>query len=93
MVENLTNTSTLDLEAVDVTNTRSLNARGVQYSTPVRAVTRAFAARMDLPGNVPWALRNDRTGAILDEERPIGEEIESGARVVLTPRSHLGCAG
>jgi len=92
MVENLTDTTTLDLEAVDVTNTRSLNARGIQQTTPVGSVARAFASRMDLPGNVPWALRNDRTGAILDEERPIGEEIKTGDRVVLTPRSHLGAA-
>ena len=71
---------------------RSLDARGVRYGTPVGSVARAFASRMELPGNVPWSLRNDRTGAILDEEKPIGEEIETGDRVVVTPRSHLGAA-
>lgn len=92
MVKHLTDTPTLDIDAVDVTNSRTLNARGIRSSTPVGSVARAFASRMDLPGNVPWSLRNDRTGAILDEEKPIGEELGPGERVVVTPRSHLGSA-
>ena len=80
----------LDLEAVDVTATHELRARGVDRATPAGAVAQAFAARMALPKNVPWTLRNDRTGAILDEESPIGEQVETGSRVVLTPKSHLG---
>jgi hypothetical protein len=83
-------TSAFAFEAVDVTATRSVNARGVQRSTPAGSVARALAVKMDLPRNVPWTLRNDRTGAILDDESPIGEQIEPGSKVVVTPKSHLG---
>jgi hypothetical protein len=45
---------------------------------------------MALPGNVPWALRDEATGAYLDEEKPIGAQIETGSKVTLTPKTHLG---
>ena len=83
----------LDLEVVDVTATQEVQARGVERSTPAGSVAQALAARMALPKNVPWTLRHDRTGAILDEESPIGEQVETGSRVVLTPKSHLGAGG
>ncbi len=74
----------------DVTGTHSLEARGVQRSTPTAAVARALAARMSLPQNVAWSLRDDASGAYLDEEQPIGDQIETGAKVSLVPRVHLG---
>ncbi|NIP94932.1 MAG: hypothetical protein GWO24_16400 [Akkermansiaceae bacterium] len=80
----------LDLDVIDVTASREVQARGVEHTTPAGSVARALAARMALPNDVPWALRHDRTGVILDEESPIGEQVETGSRVVLTPKSHLG---
>ena len=65
-------------------------ARNVQRATPAGAVASALAARMALPRNVPWMLRDDASGAVLDETKPVGEQIESGARVVLSPKAHLG---
>ena len=96
----MNNTLTLDssveekdgivLEAVDVTGTNMVTARRVNPSTPVQALTGALASRMQLP-EVPWMLRSDRTGSFLDEDRSIGDQIEeSGPRVVLTPKTHLG---
>jgi hypothetical protein len=82
--------TTLHLEARDVTGTHVLEARNVQRATPAGAVASALASRMALPRNVPWMLRNDTTGALLDESKPVGDQIESGAKVVLSPKAHLG---
>src|SRR5262245_52058563 len=82
--------TTLTFEARDVTGTHVLEARNVQRSTPVSAVASALASRMALPANVPWILRDDSTGAVLEEEKPIGDQIEAGAKVVISPRAHLG---
>ena len=82
--------ATFHFEAPDVTGTRVLEAHNVQRATPARAVAAALASRMALPGNVPWIMRDDITGAVLEDEKPIGEQIESGAKVVLSPKAHLG---
>ena len=82
--------SAFHFEARDVTGTHVLKARNVQRSTPAGAVASALAARMALPRNVPWMLREDSTGALLDESKPVGDQIESGAKVVLSPKAHLG---
>ena len=44
---------------------------------------------MSLPES-PWALRDDSKAAFLKDDRPIGEQIEPGARVTLTTKTHLG---
>ena len=77
------------LEADDVTGTQHVELRNLSRSTPVSAVTQTLAARMALPQNVPWALRRASNGEYL-EDRPIGEQVENGARVTMTPRTHLG---
>lgn len=82
--------ATLDFEATDVTGSVAYQARGMRPGTPVSTVAAALASRMQLPADVPWTLRSDRTGALLDEDIPIGDQIESGSRVVMTPKSHLG---
>ena len=81
---------TFHFEARDVTGTHVLQARGVSRSTPASAVANALAARMALPRTVPWMIRDDSTGAVLEAEKPIGDQIESGAKVVLSPKAHLG---
>ncbi len=82
--------SRFTFEAQDVTGTHALEARDVEQATPAGTVARALAAKMSLPDNVPWTLRDEQTGAYLEEARPIGEQIQSGARVQLTPKTHLG---
>jgi len=52
-------------------------------------VAQTLAARMELPTNVPWALRNDQ-GMFLDDTQEIGAQIEQDARLTLTPKAHLG---
>ena len=81
--------SSISFEAVDVTASRQLDARNVQRVTPAGSVARALASRMGLPDNVPWSLRNDR-GQILEDNRGIGEQLDPGERVTVTPKTHLG---
>ena len=76
------------LRATDVTGSLELEAE-LQPSVPAGAVAQMLAQRLELPTDVPWALRDDR-GAFLDDERQIGEQLEADARVTLTPKTHLG---
>jgi hypothetical protein len=74
----------------DVTGTISLEKENVQGSLPAAAVASSLAAEMQLPANVPWGLRNDETSDFLKDDKPIGEQIESGESVTVTPKTHLG---
>jgi hypothetical protein len=83
-------TATLTLQATDVTGTHTLEMSGVQESVPAGLLAQAIAARMELPQNVPWALRSDTTGAFLEDALPIGDQIEQESTVTVTPKAHLG---
>jgi hypothetical protein len=65
-------------------------ASDVQRSLPAGAVAKALAVRMALPENVPWALRDETTSAFLEDDKPIGDQLGLGARVTVTPKTHLG---
>jgi hypothetical protein len=79
----------LHFNAVNVTGTQAIEVDfGPQLSA--RAVTESIAHRMQLPSDVAWSLRDDSVGAFLDEDRAIGDQIEPGANVSVTPRAHLG---
>jgi hypothetical protein len=82
-------TATLAFSAMDVTGSYTANAN-VQRMLPAHAVTASLVASMSLPQNVPYALRNESTGAFLDDAKPIGEQIGPDAKVTVTPRTHLG---
>jgi hypothetical protein len=60
----------------------------------VGAVAQAVAARMSLPNDTTWALRDESTAAFLDDGLPIGDALGPGERtsvsLVATPRAHLG---
>jgi hypothetical protein len=77
------------LELSDITGTHSVVANDVQRSLPAGAVARATAARFSLPDNVPWSLHDDR-GAFLDDEAPIGQQVENGSKLWVSPKTHLG---
>jgi hypothetical protein len=66
-----------------------MDVADMQPSVPAGAVALTLAQRMELPTDVPWALRDDRR-AFLDDERQIGEQLEADAKVTLTPKTHLG---
>jgi hypothetical protein len=82
--------SMMSLLVHDVTGTLSLEKENVQGSLPASAVAASLAAEMQLPENVPWGLRNDETSEFLLDDKPIGEQIETGESVTVTPKTHLG---
>jgi hypothetical protein len=81
---------TLAFEAEDVTGTLTVEAKDVSRSAMAGAVAKALAQRMALPPNVPWIIRENRTGSYLNENKPIGDQIQTGDRVSLSPKTHLG---
>jgi hypothetical protein len=80
----------LSFEVTNVTMHDSFTVSDVQPSLPARALAEALAAKMSLPQNTPWALRDDTTSEYLDDEKPIGEQVSPGARLTVTPKAHLG---
>ncbi len=83
--------ATLAFHVSDVTGIRRMDVSDIQPSTAAGDVAAALAARLDLPTNVPWALRNSRTSGLLVDDRPIGEQLaQTGERVSVMPKAHLG---
>lgn len=81
--------------ATNITGTQSVPVE-VDGGLDVRSVADSIAARMALPEDVAWALRDDDTSAYLDEGQSIGSQIGPSSRVTITPRTHLGagsCVG
>ncbi len=60
----------------------------------VGAVAETVAARMSLPTDTTWALRDDLTAAFLDDDASIGEAVgvdgDTEVFLTATPRAHLG---
>ena len=81
-------TATLEFRASNVTGTRELNLSVARNET-VEDVATSIAQLMNLPTDVAWSLRADR-GQFLDEQSRIGEQLDPGAHVSITPRTHLG---
>jgi len=77
-------------EVADVTRSHIVDVTDVDSRTPVSAVAKALAARMELPQNAAWALRENRTGSYLDDQRDIGSQVENEARLTISPKAHLG---
>ena len=78
--------------ARDITGLAEIEVSDVARGTPASAVAQSLAARMELPTNVPWALRSDRTGAWLQDDVAIDEQVEQEeeASLTLTPKAQLG---
>ena len=79
----------LQIFASNVTGTHELPV-DVGPSLSAGDVTNSIVSLMSLPADVPWALRDDGSSAYLDADRPIGDQIAPGARVTITPKTHLG---
>ena len=76
----------------DVTGMHDMDVADVVRGTPSGTVAQTLAARMDLPTNVPWSLRNDRTGAWLQDDVALDDQLDRSAdpSLTLTPKTHLG---
>lgn len=62
----------------------------VDRGLPAGDLTRSIVNLMALPEDVVWDLRDDRSSAFLDDSRPVGDQVEPGARLTVTPKTHLG---
>ncbi len=82
--------SRFQFTATDVTGNSSLLTTDIQPELPAGAAARTLAARMQLPDNVSYALRNEATSVYLNETLPIGDQVEADTTLTITPKSHLG---
>jgi hypothetical protein len=82
----------LRFEAADVTGTHRVQVDDVECGLPAGAVAKALASRMSLPENVPWGLRDDSNSSLLDDDKPIGEQVDraTDVKLTVTPKTHLG---
>jgi hypothetical protein len=78
-------------DAIDVTGMHRARVADVPRDVPVSAVAKAVAARMSLPEGA-YSL-HDSQGALLDNDKPIAEQVEPGVSVTIVPRAHLGMVG
>ena len=81
--------SPVSFQARNITGTQAFPME-MDRDLTVSSITQSIAARMALPTDVIWALRDDDSSAYLDDGRPIGDQIAPGARVTITPKTHLG---
>jgi hypothetical protein len=95
MTELATNTAKpemLAFHAANVTGTQQIPMEfGPDLS--VQSVTDAIRHRMSLPEDVSWSLRNDGSSAYLDADLPIGDQVETGDHLTITPKTHLAARG
>ena len=76
----------------DVTDSLELEVADIQRGTTVSSVAQAMASRMELPGEVTYALRDERSGHWLQDDLALDEQLEDEADVTLrlTPKARLG---
>jgi hypothetical protein len=82
----------LVFHAGNVTGTQQIPVE-YERDLSVRSVTDSIRHRMSLPEDVSWSLRNDGSSAYLDEDRPIGDQVEAGDHLTITPKTHLASRG
>ncbi len=80
----------LDFTATDVTGTNELEFPSIDGYRLTSDVATSVAEAMELPTTVPWALRDDDSARMLQDDRPLGSQIRPGAKLVVIPKSHLG---
>ena len=76
--------------ATDVTGLRRLEFDSIDGHRTAGEVAMSVASAMDLPTNVPWSLRDQQRARMLEQESPLGSQIDTGTELVVIPRSHLG---
>jgi hypothetical protein len=76
--------------AEDVTGSKLIELEGIDGHRKVSDVAQSLAGELNLPMNSPWALRDEKSARMLDDDLPLGQQIEQDARLTVIPRSHLG---
>jgi hypothetical protein len=86
------NSEILAFQAANVTGTQEIPVE-FGRNLSARAVTDSIRHRMSLPEDVSWSLRNDGSSAYLDDDRAIGDQVEPGDHLTITPKTHLATRG
>lgn len=83
---------TVRFVARDPIGSRETIVDDIERGTPVSQVAQSVASRLGQVPDVVYALRSDRTGQVLDDDRPIDEQIgeDPSISLTLTPKAHLG---
>jgi len=80
----------LSFSVSDVTGLRRMHFAGVDGHRLAGDVATSVALAMSLPTDVPWSLRDERRARMLDQEGPLGRQVDREAELVVIPKSHLG---
>lgn len=82
---------TVSFTARDITGLHEITVTDMPATAPVGDVARSLANRLNLPTDVAWSLRNDRSGDYLKDDADLASQIpEENAKLTITPRTHLG---
>jgi len=82
---------TVSFTARDIAGLNEITVTDMPGEAPVGDVARSLANRLNLPTDVPWSLRNDRSGEYLKDDADLASQVqEAGAKLTMTPRTHLG---
>ena len=86
-----TTPATVSFTARDITGLHEITVDDMPAAAPAGEVARSLANRLNLPANVPWSLRNDTSTEYLKDDLDLASQLpETGAKLTITPRSHLG---
>ena len=80
---------TVDLKVVTLLGT-VVDFKALSRTTSAGAVARATVARLNLPQDLPYGLRDETKAEYIDDEIPIGELTSGAEQLRLVPKAHLG---
>jgi len=86
-----TRTGTISFTARDITGLHEVTVDDMPADAPAGEVARSLANRLNLPTNVPWSLRSDTSAEYLKDDVDLASQLpETGAKLTISPRTHLG---
>src|SRR5882672_1512011 len=86
-----TTPGTISFTARDITGLHEITVDDMPADAPAGEVARSLANRLNLPTNVPWSLRSDTSAEYLKDDVDLASQLpETGAKLTISPRTHLG---
>ena len=81
----------ISFTARDITGLHEITVDDMPADAPAGEVARSLANRLNLPTNVPWSLRSDTSAEYLKDDVDLASQLpETGAKLTISPRTHLG---
>lgn len=86
-----TRSGRISFTARDITGLHEITVDDMPADAPAGEVARSLANRLNLPTNVPWSLRSDTSAEYLRDDQDLASQLpETGAKLTISPRTHLG---